>query len=334
MNAPAARDVNTDAAILLMLLSEPQAASIVAELSPDEIERVGSAMSSLSRLDAVDAESALDRFVVQARKAKSVDVDGLQKAEAILGQALGEQRTATIIGKFRVPSAHQQVATLRWLSTDALVDFIVGEHPQVGAAILTDLPPARAAMVLAALPTGMQDDLVHRVSKLGSVASVAYEMLDDVLSHMANGQPTPADPANGVSAAAAIVSKLPRPADQVLLKALGKRDKQLAQTISDEMFVFADVPALPTRDRSNVVRAIDTEVLTLALKGLPSEQRELMLAGLSQRAAQAIRDEIEDRGPVPLAEVEAAQKQIVAVVRRMERDGAIELGGSGDSAYV
>ena len=125
---------------------------------------------------------------------------------------------------------------------------------------------------------------------------------------------------------------MPKPTDQALLRAIGKRDKASAQDIADEMFVFADVLKLSAKNLASVMRGVDADVLVLAMRTLSEAEREMMLAGLSARAADTIRDELAEAAPVALAEVESAQKAIVGIVRQMENDGSLQLGGN--AAYV
>lgn len=322
---------DADSAILLMLLAEDQAASVVAELAPDEIERLANAMADLGEVVADDAQGALDRFVAEARSHALNDIDGAGRTRRLLAEALGPRGDVVFA---RDAGNSERLAPLKWMRDDEILIVLAEEHPQAGAVILADLPAPRAARLLARLPAALQEELVARMARLDAVTPLALEVLTTLLeTRAARPAPPPVDRDMRISGAAAVLSKMQRPADQKLIQSLGKRDKALARRIADEMFVFADVPRLDAKSLGVVVRAIDAEVLALALKGAPPAMRETLLGVLSQRAAEAIRDEIDERGPVPLTEVEAAQKQIVATVRRMEREGALDLGG-GDQAYV
>jgi flagellar motor switch protein FliG len=326
-------DINPDAAILLMLLADDQAAQIVGELSPREIELLGKAMVGLNEVGSDDAEGALNRFVESARNHSSVRVDGAERARTVLTKALGDDRGDAVMAKLAPPTPSAQLTPLKWMRDEEVVAVIEREHPQVGAVIMSDVEPERAAALLAKLTPAVQEDLVRRMARMGPVGPLAIEELARLLGDgAAKLAPMPVERSARVTAAAAILSKMPKPTDQALLRAIGKRDKLLAQDIADEMFIFADVLKLDTKNLSAVVRAVDASVLVIAMRTMSEGEREKMLAGLSARAADTIRDELAEAAPVALADVEAAQKAIVAIVRQMENDGSLQIGGN--AAYV
>jgi flagellar motor switch protein FliG len=326
-------DINPDAAILLMLLADDQAAQIVEELSPREIEMLGKAMVALNEVGSDEAEGALNRFVESARSYSSLRVDGTERARSVITKALGDDRGDAVMAKLAPATPTAQITPLKWMRDEEIIAVIEREHPQIGAVILADLEPERAAVLMQTLPTPQQEDVVRRMARLGPVGPLAIEELSRMLGDgAAKPSPVTVERSARVTAAAAILSKMPKPTDQALLRAIGKRDKALAQDIADEMFIFADVLKLDTKNLSAVVRAVDASVLVLAMRTMTEGEREKMLAGLSARAADSIRDELAEAAPVALADVEAAQKAIVGIVRQMENDGSLQIGGN--AAYV
>ena len=326
-------EINPDAAILLMLLADDQAAQIVEELSPREIELLGKAMVGLNEVGSDAAEGALNRFVESARNHSVVRVDGTERARAVITKALGDGRGDAVMARLAPAAPTAQITPLKWMRDEEIIAVIDLEHPQVGAAILADLEPERAALLMAELSSATQEDLVRRMARLGHIGPIAIEELARLLGDGASKPaPVPVERSARVTAAAAILSKMPKPTDQALLRAIGKRDKALAQDISDEMFVFADVLKLSAKNLATVMRAVDAEVLVLAMRTLPEAEREMMLAGLSARAADTIRDELAEAAPVAITDVEGAQKAIVGIVRQMENDGSMQIGGN--AAYV
>ncbi len=326
-------DVSPDAAILLMLLADDQAAQIVGELSPGEVEALGKAMVGLSEVGSDAAEAALSRFVESARSHSAVRVDGTERARSVITKALGDGRGDAVMARLAPAAPTAQIVPLKWMRDEDVVTFIANEHPQVGAVILSDVEPERAAMLMTSIPSSIQEGLVRRMARLAHVGPVAIEELARLLGDGATKPaPVAVERSARVTAAAAILSKMPKPTDQALLRAIGKRDKVLAQEISDEMFVFADVLKLSAKNLASVMRAVDADVLVLAMRTLSEGEREAMLAGLSARAADSIRDELAEAAPVALAEVESAQKAIVGIVRQMENDGSLQIGGN--AAYV
>ncbi len=326
-------DINPDAAILLMLLADDQAAQIVEELSPSEIEMLGKAMVALNEVGSDKAEAALNRFVESARSYSSMRVDGTERARKVMTKALGGDRGDAVMAKLVPAGPSGQITPLKWMRDEDVIAVITREHPQVGAVILADVEPARAAVLLQGLLPAQQEDIVRRMTRLRAVGPLAIEELSRLLGDgVAKPEPAAVERSARVTAAAAILSKMAKPSDQVLLRAIGKRDKGLAQDIADEMFIFADVLKLDAKNLSVVVRAVDASVLVIAMRTMSEAERERMLAGLSARAADTIRDELAEAGPVALADVEAAQKAIVGIVRQMESDGSLQIGGN--AAYV
>lgn len=326
-------EINPDAAILLMLLADDQAAQIVEELSPHEVEMLGKAMVALNEVGSDDAEAALNRFVESARSHSSLRVDGTGRARSVIKRALGDERGDAVMAALSPAGLTGQITPLKWMRDSEVIAVIEREHPQAGAVILADIEPERAATLIQALLPAKQEDIVRRMARLGPLGALAIEELARLLGDGA-AKPAPAtvERSARVTAAAAILSKMPKPSDQALLRAIGKRDKALAQDIADEMFIFADVLKLDAKNLSVVVRAVDATVLVLAMRTMSEAEREKMLAGLSARAADTIRDELAEAAPVAIAEVEAAQKAIVGIVRQMENDGSLQFGGN--AAYV
>lgn len=327
-------DADPDAAILLMLLAEEQAAQIVSELSPREIESLGKAMVALNEVGSDAAEGALNRFVASAQEQNGLRVDGAERARTVFSKALGDGRGDALMAKFVPATPVARITPLKWMRDEDVLTFIEGEHPQVGAVIMSDVEPGRAAALMLKLAPVRQEDLVRRMARMSVVSLAVIEELTTMLGVFSvKPSPVAIERSARVSAAAQILSKMPKPAHQALLRAIGKRDKALAQDIADEMFVFADVLKLDAKNLSIVTRAVDASVLVLAMRTLSEVEREKMLAGLSARAADSIRDELAEAQPVALAEVESAQKAIVGIARQMENDGSLQLGG-GNAAYV
>ncbi len=322
------------AAILMTLLGEAEAAAILGALDPDEARRIGVAMLDVARATSADIECALDMFVDRSRRATGFGTDPEPRMRSLFAAALGDVRAGTILTDIAPQTSHAVVDKLRWMPREAITAALGGEHPQVGALIVACLAPDAAAAALAPLGDARQSDLIYRAASLATVSVAALADLDRVLDHYS------ALPAGGAavciggrSEAAKIVTRLPRGTDRRVLKELRKRDKALAQAIEDDMVVFDDLATLDAKDVGTLLRAIDTPLLTLALRGADAAMVDTMLACLSARAAQTIRDDMTESAPVKRADVDAAQKEIAAIARRMAEAGDIAMGGKNDD-YV
>jgi len=188
--------------------------------------------------------------------------------------------------------------------------------------------------VLQLLPAEAQEDVIYRVATLGPVSIEALDDLEALIeSRSAGGRTSSTTKRGGTSEAAAIMNNVRKDHEQRIIKALNKRDKAVAQSIEDEMFIFENLLDLSDKNLGTLMRAVDAAILVVALKGASDALRNKILGSMSQRAAQSIQDEMEERGPMRLAEVLDAQKQVIAEARRMADEGTIMLGGRGDD-YV
>lgn len=322
------------AAILLTLLGEAEAAAILASLNPDEARRIGAAMLDVAQASAADVEVALDMFVDRSRATTGLGLDAASRVRSVFAAALGNVRADNILTEIAPQTSQGALERLRWMSVDAIAAALRGEHPQVGALILACLTPEVAAQALTQLDEEAQSDLIYRAASLGNVNAHALVELEHLLDrYVAVAGSGAGVKMGGRGEAAKIVTKLPRGTDQRVLKRLKKRDKLLGQKIEDDMFVFDDLAALDVKSLGTLLRTVDTQTLTLALRGAAPATVDKMLGCLSARAADTIRDEMAESGPAKRAEVEAAQKDVAATARRMAEDGELDLGGKSDD-YV
>lgn len=333
--APIARVAgDTAAAILLTLLGEAEAATILGALNPDEARRIGIAMLGVAQSSAADVEVALEMFVDRSRATTGLGIDAAPRVRSVFTAALGNVRAENILTEIAPQSSSGVLEKLRWMPVDAVAAALAGEHPQVGALILACLTPEVAAKALASFDEELQSDLIYRAASLRSVNAGALSDLEALLeTYVRNGKSGSSVKIGGRSEAAKIVTSLPKGNDQRVLKRLKKRDKVLGQEIEDDMFLFDDLAALDTKGLGTLLRAVDTQLLTLALRGAAAATVDKMLGCLSARAAATIRDEMAESAPAKRAEVEVAQKEVAAMARRMAEDGDINLGGKNND-YV
>jgi flagellar motor switch protein FliG len=322
------------AAILLTLLGEDEAAAILGVLEPDEVRRVGAAMLDVAQVSAADVEVALEMFVERSRSITGLGLDAQPRVRSVMTAALGDVRASTMLASIAPQTSSAVLEKLRWLDAEAISAILASEHPQVGALVIACLTPENAAAALAPLNEDLQADLIYRAASLAKVNAGALADLEQLLDRYASSRGSAAPvQMGGRSDAAKIVTRLAKGADQRVLKSLKKRDKQLAQEIEDDMFVFDDLLAMDAKNMGALLRLVDAATLTLALRGAPPATIDKMLGCLSARAADSIRDEMAESPPAKRAEVEEAQKQIAATARSMAADGSLMLGGKSDD-YV
>jgi flagellar motor switch protein FliG len=325
---------DTAAAILLTLLGEAEAAAIIATLEPGEVKRIGTSMLGVAAANPAEIETALDMFVTRSRAISTLGLNPEARVRSLMTVALGNVRADNVLASIAPQGSSTVLERLAWMNTAALSAALSAEHPQVSALILACLTPEAAAEALAPLDEDAQSDLIYRAARLGSVNPAALADLEHLLEAYADTpQAAPAIRMGGRSEAAKIVTKLKQPADKRVLRNLKKRDRDLAQAIEDDMFVFDDLTAMDAKNMAELLRAVDTQVLTLALRGAKAATVDKMLGCLSARAAQSIRDDIAEAQPVKRADVEEAQRDIAATARSLAESGSLNLGGKNDD-YV
>lgn len=323
------------AAILLMLLSEDEAAQVLGRLDPDEVQELGSAMFSVADVSEEEVEGVLDQFVDRARERTTIGFAADSQIRAMMERALGAERAENMLARITPPTRSSALDSLKWMDAKTIAALVEPEHPQIAALVLAHLEPAVAADVLQLLDEEVQADVVYRVATLGPVSAEALDDLERLLLRQVNkkasGSNAPAR--GGASEAAKIVNSTRTQVEQRVIRQLARLDKNLARQIEDEMFVFDNLTLLTEKDLGALMRQVDNEILILALKGCEPQLRAKIFGCMSSRAAQSIQDEMAERGPTRLAEVQEAQKQVLAIARRMAEAGTIMLGGKGED-YV
>ena len=319
------------AAILLMIFGEDEAADILSRLQPSQVQSLGEAMFKISNVNEDDVNLVFDRFVEQARSRTSIGYRADKQIKSILDKALGTSRAANMLLRITPAQDHPELQQLKWMSVDEIADMIADDHPQMMAVVLSFLDPEIAGSVLQTLPSEIQDDVVYRVATMGAINANALVDIEAILSKR-NQKPdiTIVPKSSGTSEAAAIINNVDKSAEIRIIKALLKRDKAIARTIEEEMFVFTDLIGMEDKSLGTLIRSVENARLLLALKGTNRALAKKMFSCMSKRAAQSIRDEIADMGPVSKDDVIVAQKQIVTQARLLAEDGKIILGGQSD----
>lgn len=322
------------AAILLMLLAEDEAAQVLSRLEPDEVQHLGGAMFSVADVSETQVNSVFSLFVDQARARTTVGFGADVQIRGIMERALGNERAENVLARITPATRSTALDALKWMEPRTIANLIEPEHPQIAAIVLAHLDPPIAADVLQLLDESIQADLIYRVATLGSVTSEALEDLEKLLLKQTTRVNTgTSTKRGGATEAAKIVNNARTSAEQRIIRALAKLDKGLARAIEDEMFVFDNLMALDDKGLGTLMRSVENDVLVVALKGAEPRLRDKILGCMSSRAAQSIVDEMADRGPIRLAEVQDAQKEILAIARRLASEGTINLGGKDDD-YV
>ena len=323
------------AAIFLLGVGEQAATEVMRHMSAKEVQQVGEAMATISKLTNNQVESVLADFHLESAEINPLGLEAPDFTRRVMTSALGQDKAQNILSQvLETPEEHNGVEALQWMAPKAIADVLGGEHPQIAATVMTQLYDEQAANVLALLPDEMRKDVILRIARMEELDPRAMEELDRVLeSQLGNLQRTPPRKVLGPDNLAAILNATDSELEQEMLEALTQADEDLSDDVKEKMFVFDNLIKLDDRGFQTLVRDIDQEKLLVALKGVDQELTERFFNNMSERAADILREDMEASGPVKLADVEAAQKDIVKTAMKLADEGAIMIG-KGARDYV
>ncbi len=321
------------AAILLMSLPPDVAANILKELTEEEIQKIFLTAARLKDLTSADIESAVQEFLEDynyvATQYSNLETL-LEQLQGILPPEVYE-RIKSLLGSAGVAEGLEQ---LEKIDTRVLVGLIKNEHPQTIAVLLSQLTPRKASDILQWLPENLRFEVVKRIATLENVSpQFLRELIETITDEIkALGIAGGIKKQEGVAIAAELMNMLDKETAENLLRKIGEEDPTLEEKIREKMFTFEDIRKLDNRAIIEVLKAVDKNTLIIALKGAPDDIKEKFFSNMSKRAAKIMQEDMEALGPVKKSEVEKAQKQVVAIIRKLIDEGKIEMGG--EEAYV
>jgi len=335
MSDAATRRSGTErAAIFLMMLGEQGAAQVLRHMAAKDVQRVGAAMAQLAKVSREEVTAVLDSFARNVENETSVGIGSGDYVRKVLTDALGEDKASGLIDRILLGRSSKGLEALKWMEPRAIAEMIRVEHPQIVAIVLAYLEPDQAASVLGHLPEWLRSDVVLRIATLDGLQPNALTELDEIVEkQFAGGARGGQTSLGGPKAAASILNLMEAGMETAVMEHMRKVDESLVGRIEDLMFVFGNLLDVDDRGMQELLRQVQSEQLLLALKGADEELKSKIFRNMSQRAAEMLKDDLEARGPVRLAAVEAAQKEILAVARKMADEGTLMLGGRG-AQYV
>ncbi|HMO47104.1 MAG TPA: flagellar motor switch protein FliG [Rubrivivax sp.] len=324
-----------NAAILLMSLGEEQASEVFKHLAPKEVQRMGETIAKLRTVSRERVDLVLQKFNDEAGGQSMLVDDNDEYVRSVLKRALGEDKANLLLDRILQGDDVSGIESLKWMEPAAVAELMRHEHPQIVAAILVHLESDHAAEVLKHFSERQRNEVLVRVATLDGIQPSAMRDLNEVLNQVLAGSDR-AKKSNlgGVKPAAEIINMLGATLETSALDYIRGADNDLAQKILDNMFTFDDLERLDDKGVQSLLKEIQTESLVVALKGATPELREKVFKNMSTRAAEALREDLEARGPVRVAEVEAEQKELLKVVRRLSDEGVISIGGGSDDEFL
>jgi flagellar motor switch protein FliG len=320
------------AAILLLTLGEQDAAEVLKHLSARDVQAVGTAMATLTNVSREQVEQVLNHLNDDMGRQTSLGVGTEEYIRKMLVSALGETKAGSLIDRILLGRSTKGLESLKWMESRAIAEMIGMEHPQIIALVLAHLEPDQAAEVIGYLPARVRSDAVMRIANLDGVQPHALNELDEIMERQFSGTSTKLKSASvgGLKAAADILNAMESNREAELMTAIRGQDAGLGGRIEELMFVFEDLADLDDRSMQTLLREVPSARLITALKGAEPAVRDKIFANMSQRAADMLRDDLEVKGPVKLSEVDAAQKEVLTIARKLADAGQISLSADGD----
>ncbi len=324
-----------DAAILLMSLGEEEAAEVFKLLAPKEVQRLGETIAKLKSISRERVEQVIDRFDTAAAADSMLVADTDEYVKTVLRKALGDDKANLLIDRILQGSDTTGIESLKWMDPGSVAELLRNEHPQIVAAILVHLEADQGAEVLKSFAERHRNEVMVRIATLDGIQPSALKDLNDVMSKiLAGGDRMKKSHLGGVKSAAEILNMMGTAIETSVLDFVREADGELAQKIMDNMFTFDDLEKIDDKGFQQLLKEVQSDSLVLALKAASPELKDKVFRNMSTRAAETLKEDLESRGPVRLSEVEAEQKEMLKIVRRLVDEGQIVLAGGGDEQLV
>ncbi len=331
VEAQAATSGSARAAILLMSLGEAEAAEVLKHMGAKDVQKVGQAMASLSNVSREHATQIMENFVTEMESQTSLGVGADDYVRRVLTGALGEDKASGLIDRILLGRNSKGLEALKWMETRAVADLVRNEHPQIVSIVLAYLDPEQAAEVIALLPERMRSDVLVRIARLDGIQPSALRELDEIMEkQFSGGGNLKSSSVGGIKVAANILNLMDSSIGQAIATKISELDADLNTRIQELMFVFDDLGDVDDRGIQTLLRDVPSEILGVALKGTEPRVKDKITSNMSKRAAEMLLEDMEAKGPARVSDVEAAQKEILVIARRLADAGTIMLGGKGD----
>ena len=324
-----------NAAILLMSIGEEEASEVFKHLTPKEVQRLGETISKMKSITRERVDGVIESFERVAASESLLVTDNNEYVKAVLRRALGEDKAGLLIDRIMQGNDVTGIESLKWMDASSVAELLRNEHPQIVAVILVHLEFDQAGEVLKLFTERHRNEVMVRIATLDGVQPTALRDLNEVMGRvLASGERTRRSNLGGVKAAAEILNLMGAGVETAVLDFVREADTDLAQRIMDNMFTFDDVEKIDDKGIQALMKEVQSESLVVALKGATPALREKIFKNMSTRAAETLKEDLDGRGPVRLSEVEAEQKEMLKIVRRLVDEGQIVLAGGGDEQFV
>lgn len=323
------------AAILLLSLSEEDAAQILKHLEPKQVQRLGQAMAGIEDMTQPKITAVHKSFIEEIQNYSTIGFQSQEFVRRALTAALGEDKAANLVDQILTGNGAKGLESLKWMDSKQVASIIRNEHPQIQTIVMSYLEPEQSAEILSQFPEKVRLDLLMRVANLEEVQPAALQELNEIMEKQFAGQAgTQAAKMGGLKSAANIMNYLDTNVEGQLMDAIREQDEEMSQQIQDLMFVFDNLIDVDDRGIQTILREVQQESLLKAIKGADESLKNKITNNMSKRAAEMLIDDLEALGPIRVSEVETAQKEILSIARRLADAGEIMLGGGGGDDFL
>jgi flagellar motor switch protein FliG len=324
------------AMLLLVSLDEDVATRVIAHLEPQDLGRLRSATEATRTVAPLALASVQRSFLEEAQHGGPTSLRGSDRyLERLVRNALGPGKASELFAPPPKAASDPSQPAYRRLPPALLASLLENEHPQTIALVLTQLDAERGAALLSALPTERRSEVMLRVGHLDEVPEQILEEIDlELRRHLDNLEKDSRMKVDGKEAATGILKRLAQEDSSALLEELAQADAGMADKLQQALFTFQDLTRMDARGMQQLLKEVPTDQLVLALKTASEELKNKVLGNLSSRAADMLREDLALLGPTRIADVEAAQRQIVETALQLERDGRVTIARDGAGAYV
>ena len=323
------------AAIFLLSLGEEAASQVLRHIGPKEVHKISTAMAAMTNVSMDQVNAVLNDFNEIVGQETSLGVGSKDYLKSVLVKALGEDRAGSIIDRVLMGDSVSGLEQMKWMDPRAIVEIIKYEHPQIIAVVLSYIESDQAAEVLALLPEATRSDIILRIATLDRLQPSALMELNNVIEkQFAGNDHVKSSSVGGIKTAANLLNMMEPSIEGAIIDSVAEVDSEIAESIQDLMFVFDDLASVDDRGIQMLLREVSSETLVTAMKGSDESIKKKIFGNMSKRAGEMLKEDLEAKGPVRLSDVEAAQKEILTIARRLEESGEISLSGQGADEYV
>ena len=324
------------AAVLMVTLGDETASNIFKYLEEDEIQSISREIAITKHVQPEVAEEVMEEFHTMTQARSYISQGGIEYAKKLLIKSVGPEVARKIIDRLvKALESSAGFTSLERANPQQLSKFIQSEHPQTIALILAHLNASQAAELISSLPEALRSDVAMRMASLQEISPEVVRRISLILEQKLEALGSFATEAyGGVRAVAELFNRMDRNTGRAVLEKIETENPQLAASIRDLMFVFDDILLIDDNGIAEILKRADKKTLTIALKGTSEELQNQFFRNMSSRAVELMKEEMEFMGPVKLKDVEKSQHEVVEIVRQLEEEGVISIGGGGGEDYV